>query len=178
MTDEQLIDLVKTVSPLLGGGLGGGIALLGVSLTNRFDTKKRRQEMLRVRGEELYILNEKWLNGLTGYFLRRASVMQGKSTYNEALDLDIAEGSRPQPHDFSRLEMLIDVYFPATRPAYDRVTAGRAALNKIASEHKRAYEKGDLDGQGYLKPFQQAMKDVDEAGKALKEAILSELRSI
>lgn len=175
MTDEQIIDLVKTVvSPFLGGI----IALCGVSLTSRFDTKKRRQEMLRGRGEELYTLNEKWLNGLTGYFLRRASVMQGKLTYNEALDLEIAEGSRHQTHDFSRLEMLIDVYFPATRPAYDRVTAGRATLNKIASEHKRAYENGDLDGKGYLKPFQQAMKDVDDAGKALKETILSELRSI
>ena len=108
MTDEQIIDLVKTVvSPFLGGI----IALCGVSLTSRFDTKKRRQEMLRGRGEELYTLNEKWLNGLTGYFLRRASVMQGKLTYNEALDLEIAEGSRHQTHDFSRLEMLIDVYF-------------------------------------------------------------------
>lgn len=157
--------------------LGGGLALLGVYLTSRSDTEKRRKEMLRGRGEELYVLNEKWLNGLCGYFLRRSSVMQGKLTYDQALELEIAEGRR-NTHDFSRIEMLIDVYFPSTRPAYDRVIAGRDTLNDIASQHKRAYETGDLDGGHFHKPFLQAMQDIDKAGKSLKEAIIKDLRSI
>jgi hypothetical protein len=157
--------------------LGGGIALLAVYLTNRFDSEKRRRQMLLDRGEELYALNVKWLNGFFAYYLRRSSVMQGKLTYNQALDLEIADLSK-NTHDFSRIEMLIDVYFPSTRSAYDRLAAGRDALNEIASQHKRAYEAGDLDGGAFYGPFLQAIQEIEEAGKSLKEEIIKGLRSI
>lgn len=173
MTDAQIVDLIKTVvTPMLGGGL----ALLGVYFNSRVDTKKRRQEMLRGRGEELYVLNEKWLNGLAGYCLGHAAVMQGKLTYNQVLDLDIADGAKNP--DFSRIEMLIDVYFPAARTAYERVIAVRETMNKITSEHKRAYESGNLDGRQYLESFNKAIDGINISGAALKEAILHELRSI
>lgn len=174
MSSPQTIEIVKTC---IATALGGGLALFGVYLTSHFDAKKRRDEMLRGRGEELYVLCDKWMNGLFAYALRLSSVMQGKLTYNQALDLEIAEG-KERSLDFVRIEMLIDVYFPSVRPAYDSAAKVRDSLNVIANEHKRAYSQGDVDGTPYLEPFLKEMRRIDSASAALKGAVIQGLRSI
>jgi hypothetical protein len=174
MNDVQVYGIVNTI---VSATLGGGIALLVLYLTSRFDATKRRKETLRERGEELYVLSEKWINGLFIDYLRRSDVMQGKLTFDQMNDLAIAEGKRDSI-DFSRIQMLIDVYFPSTRPAYERVGTARDVLRNIASEHKRAYEAGDIEGSQFSKPFFQAMQNVEKAANPLKEAIIRDLRSI
>jgi hypothetical protein len=148
MTDVQVYGIVNTI---VSATLGGGIALLVVYLTSRFDAKMRREKTLRERGEELYVLSEKWVSGLFTDYLRRSDVMHGKLTYDQINGRAIAEGKRDS-NDFSRIEMLIDVYFPSTRSAYDRVETARDVLSNIASQHKRAYETGDTDGSQFCKP--------------------------
>ena len=88
------------------------------------ETRQRGDEIFRSRGEELYELTDKWLNMLAGYYLHRSRVMQSNITYNQCLDLDIKMGKDGQGN-FGRIEMLIDVYFPSTRLAYDKIIDGR-----------------------------------------------------
>ena len=174
MTEMQMFGLVNTFVSTLSGG---GIALGVVYLTNRFDKEKRRKEILLGRGEELYALVKKWQGGLFAYYLHRSYVMQGKLTYDQIHELEIAE-AKSGGNDFSRIEMLIDVYFPSTRPAYDRVTTARDTLSHVASTYKREYEAGDIDGDKFCKPFLQAMQDVEKAAKPLLEAIITDLLSL
>jgi hypothetical protein len=119
----------------ISAALGGSLALLGVYLTNRRSEQARYADTLRARGEELYSLNAKFLKGLGSYYLRRMSVVYGSITYNEMLDLEIEDLKR-NTHDLSRVEMLVNVYFPEARPAYDRLIEARDVLNEIALKHK------------------------------------------
>jgi hypothetical protein len=137
MADESL----TLITALTSTTLGGVLTLVSVLLANRsstarlnlqldYEATQRKAQILRERGEELYVLTERWLNGLVaGYYLRRKSVMQGKLTYNECLDLEIADG-KDNPVNFSRMELLIDVYFPSTREAYNRTYTGAKSSMK------------------------------------------------
>jgi hypothetical protein len=179
---------LTTLTALGSAVVGGAVALLGVFLTNRSNTarlalqldresRQRKADLLRDRGEELYELADKWLNKLAGYYLRRSFVMQGKLTYNQVLDLDIQEG-REESVNFGRNEMLIDVYFPTTRPAYDSVIAGRTELNKVAAAHKRAYESSDTDGTRFITPFVQCQHSIEKAGETFKLQVLECIRAV
>ena len=172
------------VVSLLSGLIGAGAALASAYLTNRISLKRdereaqqRKSQLLRERGEELYSSSVTWLNNLFGHYMRRNAVMQGKLTYNQCLDLDIAEGEK-QPKDFHRIELIIDVYFPSTRRSYDLVIAERARLNKVERGFKRAYESGQSDGSLYLGPYVETQKKLEEAGEAIKAEILNCVRDI
>ena len=126
---------ITMLTALSSGIMGGTVALLGVYFTNRSnetrlhvqlerEERQRKADLLRDRGEELYELIDKWLNYLAGYYFRRVSVMQGKLTYNQCLDMDI-KNSKDNSYNFGRIEMIIDVYFPSIRNTYDEVITDR-----------------------------------------------------
>jgi hypothetical protein len=80
--------------------------------------------------------------------------------------------------NFARIALLIDVYFPSTRSAYNDVIAARTALNKISGAHKRAYEVGDIDGTRFIKPFVESQKAIEAAAEIYKRQIITTIRTI
>src|ERR1700761_7460688 len=155
---------VTLISSLVTGVIGITGALGGVYLNNRHQSVQGRQDVLRQRGEELYSVVVDWLDGLFGSYMRRNLVMQGKITYNECLDQDIEWGKkRKTPPVTQRLEMLVDVYFPSTRPAYDEVLRCRSELNDIELAFKRRYGIGHTDGSSFLKRYVEAQERLEEA---------------
>jgi hypothetical protein len=182
---DQYVTMLTALSSAVAGG---AVALLSVFLTNRSNTarlkmqldhesRQRKTELLRSRGEELYELTDKWLNKLAGYYLRRSFVMQGKLTYNQCLDLDIQDG-KEESVNFGRIGMLIDVYLPATRPAYDKLIAGRTELNNVAAAHKRAYKSGDADVVRFLTQYVQCQHSIEQAGDVFKTQALESIRAV
>lgn len=182
---DQLLPIVTTLASAVAGG---ALALIGVTLTNRSNERRHTRELeardsatrgerLRARAEELYELVDTWLMGLAGYYLRRTSVMQAKMTYNECLDLDIEEGRRT-PSNFGRIEMLIDVYFPETRAAYDSVIEARTAMNEIVTLHKHTYERGETDGHQFVDAFVQKQIAIEERGRILLSQIKEAIRGL
>ena len=170
------------LTALFSAAVGGTIALLSVFFTNRSNTarlkiqlehesRQRNAELLRNRGEELYELSDKWLKKLIGHYLRRTFVMQCKITYNQCLDLDIQDG-KEDSGNFSRIAMLIDVYFPSTRPAYNKIIATRNELNKIGAAHKHEYENGNVDGTQFVAPYIQFQNSIEQAGENFKALVL------
>ena len=177
--------LITAISSSLAGGI---IALAGVLLNNRSSTARlkaqfdhddalRKAQVLRERGEELYVLIAKWLNTFAGHYLGVAAVMQGKLTYNQCLDLDIETLSN-KSLEFSRIELLVDIYYPSTRKAYDEVMAGRSNVNEIEIAHKRAYGRGDIEGQRFLRSYVDAQKAIEAAGRVFKEELTKAIRAI
>jgi hypothetical protein len=171
------IDWTGLTGNSISAALGGGIALLGVYLTNRRSEQARHVETLRARGEELYALNADFIKGLSSYFMRRIAVMCGNLTYNQLLDQEI-EALKGKHYDLGRIEMLIDVYFSKARPAFDRLLQAREAMSEIALEHKQDYKSGDLNGARFIARFEKAMDKVDAAGKSLGEIVVNALRSL
>ena len=177
----------------LGGAAAGGIlTLVGTLLSNRSSEKRlkeqfdheasqRKAELLRQRGEELYVAAHRWVHELAGIHIARLSVMRGELTYNQALDLDIKHGEQREDRVtemFNRIELLVDAYFPSTRPAYDKLIQCRDRLAEIEAAYKAAYKRGDEGGSNYLKPYTQAQLDTSEAGESFKARVLDCIRAI
>lgn len=158
----------------LGSATAGAlISFLSTSFSNRqrhkqelevrkFQQEQNRRDIRRERLEELYVLAKHWAGGIGSNYLSLSGVMQDKITYNEHLDLIIEWGEKSKV-DFSRLEMIVDIYGAPVRSAYDRIIAERGELNKIAAKFKHDYEKGQRNGKSYLKSYVAAQNRFEAA---------------
>jgi hypothetical protein len=182
LTDTELTAVIGITSALIGAT----VAITAAWLTNRANAKVaataraheltlREQDLRRNRGEELYTLLQQWLNRLYGYYIVKQSVMSGKITYNDALDIELKDRDWTDGAHV-RIEMLIDVYFPALRPQYVKVTQVRDEANDIVSEHKAEYSTGRTDGSAYMKPFRLKLQELNSSAQGLTEALLQKLR--
>ena len=182
LTDVELTAVVGIASALIGAS----VAITAVWLTNRANSKVaaaaraheltvRAQDLSRSRGEELYTLLQQWLNRLYGNYLVKQSVMSGKITYNDALDIELKERDRTDGAHV-RIEMLIDVYFPGLRPHYVQVIQVREEANDIVYKHKVEYSSGRTDGSAYMEPFHRKIKELSSTAQGLTEALLKILR--
>lgn len=159
----------------------GGIALIGVGITNKENTKRLNLQLThstnesnstikRKKAEELYELTDTWLKGLFYNYMNLALVMKGKFDYGQYLDQMIKHGKKSKGN-FTRLEMIIHVYFQELLPAYNKVLEQREITNKIITEHKHAYEGGDLDGKRFLNGFTAEQLKLEESCETLKMGI-------
>ncbi|CRI64091.1 conserved exported hypothetical protein [Thiocapsa sp. KS1] len=166
----------------------GGVALLGVFITNRaaaqrtheqrlYEAKEREREELLTKAEELYQLTDKWLSGFSTNFLHLAPVMRGQYDYNTYLD-SIIDYGKSQESKFVRIEMLIAIYFEDLRKPYEGVLSHREAFGKIVGAHKEAYKQGEIAAERFIEPFTKATLALDSAGEALKHAIAATARTI
>jgi len=166
--DEVLQDFISR--------LKDGVLKISASQSITAEAEQPKPDILRVRGEELYALINAWLSGLAGHYLRRSLVMQGKLSYNQCLDMDIAQGKTA--YDFSRIELLIDLDFPSARDLYDKLIVERTNLNKIEAAFKRSYEEGDLRGEELLPLYVRTQHSIEKLGELLQKHILKTIRSI
>jgi hypothetical protein len=182
LTDTELTAVVALAS----AAVGAAVALISAMLTSRANSKAalvdrahqselRLGDITRSKGEELYTLFEKWLNTLAGYFLVRQSVISGKLTYNQSLDIEI-KGDDPQKRDFVRIEMLVHVYFPDLIEDYNVVIGYREQVSDIIADHKRMYAAGQPDGGRFMLPFSEAQHHLFAAADRLKQKLIGKLR--
>lgn len=122
----------------------GGIRRLRISLENEKNTRKN--DLLRQRIEELYLLSSQFATQLFSHYLPYLSVMENQMTYNQALDQTIEQGKAIR-YDFNRIDMIIDLYFLSIREHYECLLQQRDRANEILAAHKREYKNGDLDGR-------------------------------
>lgn len=172
----------SALTALVSAIITATITLIGVWLNNRSNTYRlklqledsrltKRDEILRDRLEELYLLSEKWVNALSSNYYPYFSVMKGEMSYNQALDMTI-EQCKNNTCDFNKINMLIDLYFHDIKLHYDEVCEARSKANLILDEHKKEYKSGNTDGRSYLKPLNVAHYEIAEKGEALKCAII------
>lgn len=172
---------------LLGVAIGSALSLLGTWLSNQSNLKQLRlqlrhqqqskeEDVLRARLEELYTLVASWLNFMAGQHISVAMIMQGKLTYNEHYDLLVKDESK-KAYDFSRIEMIIDVYGKSLHNSYQAVIEIRDRLNKLEGEFKRRYEEGGVGGREFLREYLQAQFEIAEKGRLLKRAIAEKAKN-
>jgi hypothetical protein len=166
---------------LVGVVVGAVISIFGVWLTNRSSIKQlniqlehekstRADALKREKLEELYILVDKWLDGIFNHYLKLTLVMRGEIDYNQYLDQVIEEGKK-NTVDFSRLGMIVDIYAHELQSSYKKIMEARSEINKISAAHKRAYKAGDFNGEKYLKPYTDAQIKLEELTELFKKNI-------
>lgn len=170
--------MIATFTTLLAALLGGCLTIAGSALQRRNDHRVRKEQLLRERGEELYEITIRWINDLSSYAIRRMGVLQGKLTYNQCLDMDIAAGAKTDQRRV-RIELLIDVYFPSARDYYDRLIASRGKLHEIEAPFKARYElDGPFVALDELHVYVKRAEELDEAGKSLLKEIKNCVRKV
>jgi hypothetical protein len=184
LTDNELTAVVG----FFGAFLGAAVALIAAILTNRSNTKSalinrthelelRRQDLNRSRGEELYTLLQKWINAIQGYYLVKGSIMSGKLTYNQGLELEIKNGESINT-DHVRIQMLIEVYFPNLQTKYDQLILHRETANNIVHEHRERYRIGQTDGADFLKQLLKQQHLIGNSAAELSSALIYSLRGV
>lgn len=184
----EFINLLESVPSVVWTGIvgtliGSSLTIIGVVLTNRSNTERlktqlqheqniRRQELKRERVEELYIESKKYLNAVGIHYLPYKKVMEGELTFNQALDLNIGNGSTRdfEPH---RVTMIIDMYFPNLQKPFNEIMAKRDFLNRIVTGYKEQYKTGGTDGSRWLEPFQAKLEELSEAITAFEKLVAS-----
>lgn len=170
---------------VIGVVVGAILSLFGAWLTMRsnlqqsklkfeYENKISQGNLRRERLEELYILVCHWSNEFFSDYMALGLVMDGHQSYNEYLD-DF--NSRNRTHDFSRIEMIVDVYGQALSEEYQAVIVARSKINEIKHLHKSAYKRGET-GAGYKKPAADAQLLLGRALDQLKLAIAENAKSI
>jgi hypothetical protein len=183
-----LADLGTALVTLATASITGGVALIGVYLTNRataqrthevrlYEAKEQERTELLSKAEELYELTDKWVSGFSHHFLSLVPVMRGQYDYNTYLD-SVIEYGKSQESRFIRVEMLIAIYFPNLRQPYQKVLSQREEFNKIVGAYKEAYKRGEMNGERYIEPFTQVALALDSEGETLKIAIAETARKI
>ena len=82
---------------LLGVIIGAVLSIIGVWLTNRASIKQlntqleheksvKADALKREKLEELYILVDNWLGGVSSHYIKLTLVMRGEIDYNQYLD--------------------------------------------------------------------------------------------
>jgi hypothetical protein len=183
---HQYITLITALS---SATVGGAIALLASYFNNRaamkryeiqlkHETEQRRQELLRARGEELYTITSAWLKRLHSYHLRILQVMYRTITYDQANEMEVAEGKAG--YDFDRIALLIDAYFPEVRSAYEAMLAENEKAHEIRLIFKRDDQKhGDRVGSGkFVAAYEKAHTAMDQAAEALQKRTTECIRAL
>ncbi len=159
----MMLEVIKSASSEAWVGLAGVLfgALLttfSVWLTNKANFRNLKEQLRhgeklnnskqrKERLEELYILISHWNNLFFSHYLNLTLVMRGQIDYNQYLDA--INSSDNKGIDFSRIEMIIDVYGAEFSDAYKKVIKVRERINAINASHKRAYLNGS-SGEDFL----------------------------
>jgi len=183
---KEILDIFAKIKPeawvgLIGVTIGAFISIFGVWLTNRSSIKHlliqlnnqksiKATEVKREKLEELYVLVDKWLNAMAGKYLMLSLVMEGQIDYSQYLD-QVVEDGEIQNLNFSRLEMIVDIYCHDLELDYQKLMSARDDLGDITSAHKSAYKSGDIDGKKYLVPYNLAMKNLEILGSSFKKEV-------
>ena len=182
---KEIIELIKTIPSeaiviIATALITSTITLISVWLTNSASNKRlkiqfqnekdiKKEELIRSNLEELYIISNKYLDTLFTYYLPYRSVMEGKITFNEALDITIAS---KVDYDLHRIRMLINMYFPELKSKFNQIIDIRDKLNLIVSGYKEQYKTGDFDGSKWLQKFQPLYKQITELVDKFDENIV------
>ena len=185
---KDFINLLLTIPSqawvaLITAILTSALTLLGVWLSNRasyqrlkiqleHERKKTNDEHLRDRLEELYVISNKFLDTLVARYVPYRAVMMKQISYDQALDMALKNGSQRdfEPH---RVAMLIDLYFPSIKPAFQEILKIRDKLNEIIEGHKEQYKTGDTDGSKWLKVFQPLYEELANKADDFNKVIIT-----
>ena len=147
------MDWDKHISSLLvwGGSIVTGVfTLLGVWFANRsslkqlnvklqHESERKRHESVRARLEELYSLVGRWADEVVTHHMTYRKVMEGKITYNQALEITL---NRNSSVDVNRMFTLAELYFPSAHGALQELKAFRDEASSIQSSFKQLYRQG------------------------------------
>ncbi len=164
----------------------GVFTLFGVWLANRsslkqltikldYESKKEVREVERVRLEELYSLTSNWAKLFVIHHTRYRKVMKGELTYNEALDLELANSSTI---DANRMFTLAELYFPSAHEALQDLNQLLNEASSIQNSFKKIYKEGQSTSEKHAKGLTEVLLRFNTAVEIYKKLLAAYAKSV
>lgn len=155
--------------------------LTGVFLTNKANTARlilqqenerviKQNELMRDKLEELYLLSKKWITYMEITYLNYTRAMDGQFDEKTLLDIEIKRGNE-NTDDFSRIEMLIDLYFSNIKLAYDDAMKAREKASKFMLLYEGQCLEKNTDKKKFVEPFLKAQEEFSQESKRMIKVI-------
>mgnify|MGYP000268210992 CR=1 FL=1 len=137
---------------------------------------KDQKEALRQRLEELYQLVDSWAGKVVIHHTTYRSVMAGRLTYNQALNITIeSEG-----FEAARLFTLADLYFPRSHEILERIKALIDQMSGLQTAYKEEYRDVGpaANGDDYAQPLTKLLLEFNAAIDAYKSSLATYAREV
>jgi hypothetical protein len=125
----------------------------------------------------LELLVDNWSKIFTTQGLHLLAVMNGKIDYNEYLDLIIEAGEKRE-YNFSRLEMILNIYASELDSAYRNILDERDKLNKIHNAYKKEYEENNMYTKKFIKPYTKSLFRMQDYLDNLNKKLVKKIQNI
>lgn len=142
-------------------------------VTFKLNSSRDERQFLRKKLEEVNLTFLGYCRQLGIYLVQYQSVMAGKITFNDALDLTINSTGDKERH-YDNLSMLLSIYFPHLSHHLDEIVKIREAGNDIISEFRAAYLTGVTSSQSHCNAICNVIMRITVAEEILKGAIRTE----
>jgi hypothetical protein len=166
--------------------LSGCFALLGVLVSNRLNRQQvqtrlrsereiQKEEIIRERLEELYVLVDKWAGAAIIHHTTLRKVMNGEIDYNQALEIEL-----DQKHDFDahRMFMLAELYFTDCHCLLPELKKTRDEASQIQQNYKQLYKTNGLPSKEYSKQITTALTKFNTSVDTYKQSLAEYARTI
>lgn len=166
--DQVTATLVVGLLTIVGSGVVSSV------VTYKLNRNKEQILFLRGKAEDLFLAADEYEKTLGGLLVTYFPLLDGRIDYNQMLDLQISQGSKPRERGGAEtMEMLVEVYFPTTRAALVELWTAREKLNELTHRIKQTYQaEGHVTHPELKAEILEISATVTEALKALKGAIV------
>lgn len=164
---------------IVGGILTHNLSLRRERENRLHDIERNRNELLREKREELFLLVDQWFGGFIQMLLPRNLAMSGQISYDRMNDMiiEFGESRGDSGRNFYKIEMLIAAYAPNCAEAYSECLRLRDEISKFDGPFKDFYLE---NGLGAVYPLRgcyiDAVQAIQRAGENLKTEIVTEIR--
>lgn len=190
---ESIIEILQQVpaavwSAIIAAVLTSGIAFLGVSHTNRENRKRmitqhdherrlRKEELVRERAEELYIIVKKWCRTMITDHFPYVRVMRGQLSYNDALDMTLASGEK-RGYDPERMHMICDIYFQELSKEIADILDMNCKILDFRELCKKELESGRIKDERMADAYLKKINALIEAARRLEHQVANVAKSV
>ncbi len=145
-------------------------------VTYKLNKKKDERQFMRQKLEELNLALLRFCTQMGSYFLNFSSVMTGKITYNQALD--IVNKSTNIENYYDKISLILNIYFPQFNSHLEQIHNARDEGNEIVFDFKRFYDREGIHSQDHFRKMSVVINQLDKAETDFKLAIQREARII
>lgn len=183
MSAESLIPFVvvlaaavTALSTLAGIRVANSSAERQLALRLQHQDEKDQKEALRSRLEELYQLIDQWAGAMVSHYITYRSVMDGRLTYNQALDMTIAGKAEGNA---ARMFTLAELYFPRCHENLETIKSCRESLGRIEGAYRANYrEHGPVDGSNSAEELTEQLHRFNQSVDTYKKALAEYARDV
>jgi len=164
------VQLIVSIATILCSGVISAI------VAHQLSCSRSEREFNRKKLEALFIAVRRYCTKLITANLMWPRVMRGEIDYNQGLDI-LVKNHSDKDDSAETATMIINIYFQKLIPSFDLILQRRDQINRIHSDFKAAYLRGE-SCNSFERPFFEELQAIDEDEKKFMNELFKISRSL